>query len=190
MCHDGCDVGARRRALATIRVVRTVRVVATRSISLPVLDEDEVVVETLKFLSEPNRLRILRILSRRESCVCDLIEHLGLPRALRVVSPQAAAGCGVGAAPAPGAVGLLLHRPDRVGAFLAAGSSSFASFPPPPPSFPRKPPMAPAIAAIRAFPTSRHGASENHRPDLARIKLSRTILRPLLPHLEYSASEY
>jgi DNA-binding transcriptional ArsR family regulator len=57
-----------------------VRVAATRSISLPVLDEDEVALETMKFLSEPNRLRILRILSRRESCVCDLIEHLNIPQ--------------------------------------------------------------------------------------------------------------
>lgn len=53
---------------------------ATKSIALPVVDEDEVAVETLKFLSEPNRFRILRILSRRESCVCELIEHLGLPQ--------------------------------------------------------------------------------------------------------------
>jgi DNA-binding transcriptional ArsR family regulator len=57
-----------------------VGVAATRSISLPVVDEDDIVLETLRFLSEPNRLRILRILSRRESCVCELIEHLGLPQ--------------------------------------------------------------------------------------------------------------
>ena len=50
------------------------------TISLPVVDEAEVAVQALKFLSEPNRLRILRILARRESCVCELIEHLGLPQ--------------------------------------------------------------------------------------------------------------
>lgn len=31
-------------------------------------------VETLKFLSDGNRLCISQILSRRESCVCELIE--------------------------------------------------------------------------------------------------------------------
>ena len=53
---------------------------ASTSLSLSVVDEDEVILETLRFLSEPNRLRILRILSHRESCVCELIDQLGLPQ--------------------------------------------------------------------------------------------------------------
>ena len=40
----------------------------------------------VKFLSEPNRLRILRILSRRESCVCELIEQLGYAAAVGLLS--------------------------------------------------------------------------------------------------------
>ena len=55
---------------------------AMRSISLPVIDETDAVVETLKFLSDGNRLRILRILSQRESCVCELIEQIGLAQPL------------------------------------------------------------------------------------------------------------
>jgi DNA-binding transcriptional ArsR family regulator len=39
-------------------------------------------VETLKFLSERNRLRILAALSRAETCVCDLIDELRLPQPL------------------------------------------------------------------------------------------------------------
>lgn len=38
--------------------------------------------ETLKFLSDANRLRILTILMREETCVCDLIDQLGLPQPL------------------------------------------------------------------------------------------------------------
>ena len=53
-------------------------------ISRPIatLDEDEAAVDALRFLSDGNRLRILRILSRRESCVCELIEQLGQPQPL------------------------------------------------------------------------------------------------------------
>ena len=39
-------------------------------------------VETLKFLSDRNRLRILGVLAREETCVCDLIDELGLPQPL------------------------------------------------------------------------------------------------------------
>lgn len=38
--------------------------------------------ETLHFLSDRNRLRILARLTRAESCVCDLIDDLGLPQPL------------------------------------------------------------------------------------------------------------
>ena len=54
----------------------------TMSLSLPVIDETDAVVETLKFLSDGNRLRILRILTQRESCVCELIEQVGLTQPL------------------------------------------------------------------------------------------------------------
>jgi DNA-binding transcriptional ArsR family regulator len=46
------------------------------------VDEADVAVEALRFLSDGNRLRILRILLRRESCVCELIDQLGLPQPL------------------------------------------------------------------------------------------------------------
>ncbi len=39
-------------------------------------------VETLKFLSDRNRLRILMALTRAETCVCDLIDELGLAQPL------------------------------------------------------------------------------------------------------------
>lgn len=55
---------------------------ATITMSLPVIDETDAVVETLKFLGDGNRLRILQILARRESCVCELIEQLGLTQPL------------------------------------------------------------------------------------------------------------
>ena len=55
---------------------------ATNAISVPMVDEADVAVEALKFLSDGNRLRILRILSHRESCVCELIEQLDLPQPL------------------------------------------------------------------------------------------------------------
>jgi len=39
-------------------------------------------VETLRFLSDRNRLRILTALTRAETCVCDLIDELDLPQPL------------------------------------------------------------------------------------------------------------
>jgi ArsR family transcriptional regulator, arsenate/arsenite/antimonite-responsive transcriptional repressor len=59
-----------------------IRMSATTIVSLPVIDETDAVVETLKFLGDGNRLRILQILARRESCVCELIEQLGLTQPL------------------------------------------------------------------------------------------------------------
>jgi ArsR family transcriptional regulator len=58
------------------------RMPAMTAISLPVIDETDAAVDTLKFLSDGNRLRILRILSQRESCVCELIEQIGLTQPL------------------------------------------------------------------------------------------------------------
>ena len=55
---------------------------AATAIPVPVIDETDAVVETLKFLGDGNRLRILRILSQRESCVCELIDQIGLPQPL------------------------------------------------------------------------------------------------------------
>jgi ArsR family transcriptional regulator len=55
---------------------------AVTVIPLPVFDETDAAVETLKFLGDGNRLRILHILSRRESCVCELIEQIGLTQPL------------------------------------------------------------------------------------------------------------
>ena len=51
-------------------------------ISLPVIDETDAAVETLKFLGDGNRLRILKILSQRESCVCELIDQVELTQPL------------------------------------------------------------------------------------------------------------
>ena len=39
-------------------------------------------VETLRFLSDKNRLRILSALTHTEACVCDLIDELGLAQPL------------------------------------------------------------------------------------------------------------
>jgi ArsR family transcriptional regulator len=39
-------------------------------------------VEALKFLSDANRLRILAALAQAETCVCDLIDELGLSQTL------------------------------------------------------------------------------------------------------------
>ena len=55
---------------------------ATTIRPVPVVDETEAAVEALRFLSDGNRLRILQILSRRESCVCELIEQIGLTQPL------------------------------------------------------------------------------------------------------------
>lgn len=51
-------------------------------IPLPTVDEDDAALGALRFLSDGNRLRVLRILSRRESCVCELIEQIGLTQPL------------------------------------------------------------------------------------------------------------
>ncbi|MBA2759935.1 MAG: transcriptional regulator, partial [Chloroflexia bacterium] len=40
------------------------------------------VVETLKFLSDRNRMRIVTTLAREETCVCDLIDELELSQPL------------------------------------------------------------------------------------------------------------
>ncbi len=45
----------------------------------PTIDQ---AVETLRFLSDKNRLRILTALTRAETCVCDLIDELGLAQPL------------------------------------------------------------------------------------------------------------
>ncbi len=50
---------------------------ATRDVT--VIDET---VDALKFLSDRNRLRILSVLTRAETCVCDLIDELELPQSL------------------------------------------------------------------------------------------------------------
>src|SRR5687768_7940631 len=62
--------------------IRLMHMPSMTSISLPVVNETDAAVETLKFLSDGNRLRILKILSRRESCVCELIEQIGLTQPL------------------------------------------------------------------------------------------------------------
>ncbi len=51
---------------------------------LAICDETTIneAVETLRFLSDRNRLRILTVLTRAETCVCDLIDQLGLPQSL------------------------------------------------------------------------------------------------------------
>lgn len=45
-------------------------------------DALETAVDALKFLADRNRLRILAELMRAETCVCDLIDALGLPQPL------------------------------------------------------------------------------------------------------------
>lgn len=40
------------------------------------------IADTFKFLSDRNRLRILLRLTQSESCVCDLIDELGVPQSL------------------------------------------------------------------------------------------------------------
>ena len=42
----------------------------------------ETAAETLRFLSDRNRLRIVTRLARAETCVCDLIDELDLPQPL------------------------------------------------------------------------------------------------------------
>lgn len=38
--------------------------------------------QTLRVLVDPNRLRILRLLTRQEMCVCDVMDQLGLGQSL------------------------------------------------------------------------------------------------------------
>jgi DNA-binding transcriptional ArsR family regulator len=51
------------------------------AISAPVAAVDEAA-EALKFLADRNRLRIVMVLARAETCVCDLIDELALPQPL------------------------------------------------------------------------------------------------------------
>jgi ArsR family transcriptional regulator len=46
------------------------------------IDETDAAVETLKFLGDRNRLRILQILAARESCVCELVDQIDMPQPL------------------------------------------------------------------------------------------------------------
>jgi len=57
---------------------------ATNSLTttVPAADDTDDALEALRFLSDGNRLRIVRSLSRRESCVCELIDQLGLSQPL------------------------------------------------------------------------------------------------------------
>ena len=71
---DAGAVRARRRAIGT----------EVDQAMLAIRDDAAIdgAVETLKFLSDRNRLRILTCLARAETCVCDLIDELGLPQPL------------------------------------------------------------------------------------------------------------
>lgn len=60
----------------------TMSMVTLEPATVPMMDETDATLEALKFLSDGNRLRILGILAQRESCVCELIEQLGLPQPL------------------------------------------------------------------------------------------------------------
>lgn len=55
---------------------------ATVPIPVPMIDETEAAVETLKFLGDKNRLRILQILAQRESCVCELVDQIDMTQPL------------------------------------------------------------------------------------------------------------
>lgn len=55
---------------------------ATASIPVPMVDETDAAVETLKFLGDRNRLRILQILAQRESCVCELVDQIDMTQPL------------------------------------------------------------------------------------------------------------
>ncbi len=56
---------------------------AIRHQSLPTqTDPLDAATETLRFLSDRNRLRILSRLTKAETCVCDLIDDLELPQSL------------------------------------------------------------------------------------------------------------
>ena len=53
--------------------------VALASPTVQAVDE---AAEALKLLADRNRLRIVLVLARAETCVCDLIDELGLPQPL------------------------------------------------------------------------------------------------------------
>src|SRR5688500_11434860 len=53
--------------------------VALASPTVPAVDE---AAEALKLLADRNRLRIVLALAQAETCVCDLIDELGLPQPL------------------------------------------------------------------------------------------------------------
>lgn len=55
---------------------------ATASIPVPMIDATDAAVETLKFLGDKNRLRILQVLARRESCVCELVDQIDMTQPL------------------------------------------------------------------------------------------------------------
>jgi len=74
-------VGGARHASELCRIGKAL-MPAVKSMSVPMVDEAVVTMEALRFLSDGNRLRILQVLSRRESCVCDLIDQLGQPQPL------------------------------------------------------------------------------------------------------------
>lgn len=50
------------------------------AIPVPAIDESDCAIKTLKFPGDGNRLRILKSLSRRKLCVCELIEQIGMPQ--------------------------------------------------------------------------------------------------------------
>lgn len=54
----------------------------TVSMPVPMIDPTDAAVETLKFLGDKNRLRILQILAQRESCVCELVDQIDLTQPL------------------------------------------------------------------------------------------------------------
>jgi ArsR family transcriptional regulator len=54
----------------------------TASIPVPMIDATDAAVETLKFLGDKNRLRILQVLARRESCVCELVDQIDMTQPL------------------------------------------------------------------------------------------------------------
>ena len=52
------------------------------SVPVPMIDATDAAVETLKFLGDKNRLRILQILAQRESCVCELVDQIDMTQPL------------------------------------------------------------------------------------------------------------
>lgn len=55
---------------------------ATATVPVPMIDVTDAAVETLKFLGDKNRLRILQILAQRESCVCELVDQIDMTQPL------------------------------------------------------------------------------------------------------------